>query len=65
MKCERCVRAEEARYRAYSDIIDMKVCGACAVEGQQLGLGIEVLNSLHSSLPRLEWPERRLAPLVG
>jgi len=65
MKCERCVRAEEAQYRASSDIIDMKVCGACAVEGQQLGLSIEVLDSLHSSLPRLAWPERRVAPLVG
>jgi hypothetical protein len=61
MKCERCVRAQEARYRAYSDILDMKVCAACAAEGCQLGLSIDVLDSLQSSLLRLEWPERRLA----
>jgi hypothetical protein len=64
MNCERCLRAEEARYRAYSDIIDMKVCGACAADGWQLGLTIEVLDPLHSPLPQLARPQR-LSYLVG
>jgi hypothetical protein len=64
MNCERCLRAEEARYRAYSDIIDMKVCGACAADGRRLGLAIEVLDLLHSPLPQLARPQR-LPQLVG
>lgn len=65
MKCERCMRAEEAQYRAYSDIIDMKVCAPCAAEGSRLGLVIEALDPLHSSLSHSEWPRRGLIPLAG
>jgi hypothetical protein len=64
MKCERCPKAEEARYRAYSDIIDMKVCAACAADGRRLGLSIEVLDPLRSSVPQAQWP-RRLRHLVA
>jgi hypothetical protein len=49
MKCERCPSGEEARYRAYSDIIDMKVCAACAADGRRLGVTIEILDPLRSS----------------
>jgi hypothetical protein len=65
MKCERCPEAEEARYRAYSDIIDMKVCAACAADGRRLGLSIEVLDPLRSSVPRAQWRRRRLRHLVA
>ena len=65
MNCERCLRGEEAQYRAYSDIIDMKVCGACAAEGRRLGLSIEVFDPLHPPLRPLAWPERCLPHLIG
>jgi hypothetical protein len=64
MECERCLRGEEAQYRASSDILDMKVCGACAADGRRLGLAIEVLDPLHSPLRRLARPQR-LPQLVG
>ena len=65
MTCERCMRAEEARYRAYSEIIDMKVCAPCAAEGWRLGLTIEALDPLHSSSSHSVWPPQRLISLAG
>lgn len=44
MKCERCLRGEEAKFRVRSDIIDMKVCAACADEARKLGIAVEVLD---------------------
>jgi hypothetical protein len=44
MKCQRCLRGEEAKYRVYTDIIDMKVCAACAEEARKLGIAVEVLE---------------------
>jgi len=44
MKCQRCFRGEEAKYRVYTDIIDMKVCSACAEEARKLGIAVEVLE---------------------
>ncbi|HUK41711.1 MAG TPA: hypothetical protein VLX11_11720 [Candidatus Acidoferrales bacterium] len=43
MKCERCIEGRKARYRVYSDVMDMKVCASCAAEAQSLRLTIEVL----------------------
>ena len=44
MNCQRCLRAEEAVYRAYSDVIDLKVCADCASEAWWLGLSVEVIE---------------------
>jgi hypothetical protein len=44
MKCQRCVGGEEATYRVRSDVIDMKVCAACAAEARRLGLAVEPLG---------------------
>src|SRR5262249_17321675 len=63
MKCERCVKAEEAQYRARSDVIDMKVCGPCAAEGSRLGLTIEALDPLYPSLSHLGYFDRKLDPV--
>jgi hypothetical protein len=41
MNCQRCMKNEKAAYRAFSDIIDMNVCAACASEAWSLGLTIE------------------------
>jgi hypothetical protein len=46
MKCERCWRYEEARYHVRSDLINLKVCGACAVEAGRLGIAVELLREL-------------------
>jgi ribosome-binding protein aMBF1 (putative translation factor) len=46
MSCQRCGRHEEARYHVRSDLIDMKVCGACAVEAGRLGIAVELLGEL-------------------
>jgi protein-arginine kinase activator protein McsA len=43
MKCERCLR-EEAKFRVRTDLIDMKVCAACAAEARRLGLAVEILE---------------------
>ena len=51
MKCQRCCRHEEARYRVHSELIDMKVCGACAAEAGRLGIAVELLVSLNFRLP--------------
>jgi hypothetical protein len=44
MKCQRCCGHEEATYRVRSDVIDMKVCTACADEARRLGIAVEVLS---------------------
>jgi hypothetical protein len=43
------LKAEKAIYRAYSDIIDLRVCAACASEAWWLGLRVEMLD---------RWPTR-------
>jgi hypothetical protein len=46
MKCERCSRDEAtASFRVFSQIIDMKVCAACADEARKLGIDVEPLDS--------------------
>ena len=44
MKCQRCIRGKEAAYRVYSDVIEMKVCPACAAEARRLGITSELLH---------------------
>ncbi|HEY7317901.1 MAG TPA: hypothetical protein VIE89_10030 [Candidatus Binatia bacterium] len=44
MECQRCLTGKEAKYRVYSDIIDLKVCEACADAALQLGLAVEALD---------------------
>jgi hypothetical protein len=45
MKCRRCLRGEEATHRVYTDVMDVKVCAACANEARGLNIGIEVLET--------------------
>jgi hypothetical protein len=44
MECQRCLTGKEAKYRVYTDLIDMKVCEACADEARRLGIAVEVLD---------------------
>ena len=45
MKCERCMSNEEGIYRVSSDVMEMSVCPACAVEARRLRLTVERLES--------------------
>jgi hypothetical protein len=44
MKCQRCCGRQEAVYRVRSDVIDMKVCAACAAEATRLRIAVEGLG---------------------
>ncbi len=44
MHCERCLRGEEARYRVYTDAMEIAVCAACADEARNLGITVEPLS---------------------
>ena len=44
--CTRCVEARQARYRVYTDLIDMAVCSACAEEARSLGISVEQLDQV-------------------
>ena len=44
MECERCFTGEEAKYRAYTDIINIKVCAVCADKATKLGIAVEGLG---------------------
>ena len=45
MKCQRCLEDNEARYRVFSDEIDVEVCAKCAEEALRLGISIKALAS--------------------
>lgn len=42
--CQRCPRGGVARYRVYTDAIDMAVCRSCAEEARELGISVEALD---------------------
>lgn len=44
MNCQRCLNNVEAKYRVYSDLVDIKVCPACADEARRLGIAVEALD---------------------
>ncbi len=39
MKCQRC-KADEARFRVYTEAMDTKVCISCALVALQLGITV-------------------------
>ena len=49
MNCQRCLREAKAQYRAYSDVISVEVCSACAAEAWGLGLSIAALEGAQQS----------------
>jgi hypothetical protein len=44
MKCQRCLSDQQAAYRVYTDVLNLKVCTACAEEALRMGIAVEVLN---------------------
>jgi hypothetical protein len=53
MKCQRCSRNKEATHRAYSDVLNMRVCSECANEARQLGISVEGPHTRHRSGHRI------------
>ena len=47
VKCQRC-RANEARYRVYTDEMSLKVCTSCAMIARRRGIAVEVLPRLRT-----------------
>ena len=45
MKCQRCLSGKEARYRAYTDVMEIDVCRTCAVEARRLGISLAWIES--------------------
>ena len=42
--CQRCLRAEQPRYRVHTDAIDMRVCASCAEEARKIRMSVEALD---------------------
>jgi hypothetical protein len=62
MKCQRCCGCEEVTYRVRSDVIDTKVCAACAEEARSLGIAVEVLGGREKSERKLRDYRSELLP---
>ena len=45
MNCQRC-KANGARYRVFTDILNLEVCTSCVITALELGLAVEELHSL-------------------
>jgi hypothetical protein len=54
VKCQRCIRGEEARWRVFTAAMEMKVCAACAEEARRLGIEVAALEP-----QRIAEPERQ------
>jgi hypothetical protein len=44
MECQRCLLGKEAKYRVYTDLMDMQVCETCADDARRLGIAVEALD---------------------
>ncbi len=45
MNCKRC-NENKARYRVFTDIMNLEVCTSCGIKALELGLAVEVLPRL-------------------
>jgi len=62
MKCQRCLKDAEATCRVYTDVIDMKVCSACADEARRLGIAVEALGLTPSEQKLRRWRTKTDGP---
>jgi hypothetical protein len=44
MKCQRCLSDQQAAYRVYTDVLNLRVCATCAGEALRMGIAVEVLS---------------------
>ncbi len=47
MICQRC-KADESRYRVYTDEMNLEVCISCAIEARRREIAVEVLPRLRT-----------------
>jgi len=47
MNCQRC-KSNEARYRVYTDILNLEVCTSCVIKALELGIAMEDLPTLQT-----------------
>ncbi len=47
MICQRC-KADESRYRVYTDELNLEVCISCAIEARRREIAVEVLPRLRT-----------------
>jgi hypothetical protein len=47
MNCQRC-KTNEARYRVFTDILNLEVCTSCVIKALELGIAIEDLPKLRT-----------------
>ena len=52
MECQRCLLGKEAKYRVYTESMEMKVCVTCAEEARRLGIAVEPLDNEKASSSR-------------
>jgi hypothetical protein len=45
MNCQRC-KANGARYRVFTDILNLRVCTSCVIKALEIGLAVEELHRL-------------------
>ena len=65
MNCQRCLEGKEAKYRVYSDVLDIKVCLGCAAEACARRLAVELLHPDETSKDTASGvPKQRVMSLV-
>ncbi len=47
MICQRC-KADESRYRVYTDELNLEVCTSCAIEARRREIAVEALPRLRT-----------------
>lgn len=47
MNCQRC-KATEARYRVFTDILNLEVCTSCVIKALELGIAVEDIPRLRT-----------------
>ncbi len=47
MNCKRC-NENKARYRVFTDIMNLEVCTSCAIKAVEVGIAVEALPRLRT-----------------
>jgi len=47
MNCKRC-NENKARYRVFTDIMNLEVCASCAIKAVEVGIAVEALPRLRT-----------------
>lgn len=58
-KCQRCLTENEARYRAYTDMMEIDICTQCAEEARRLGISLASLITASDPAARSKTGEHR------